>query len=225
MDGEIMAINQHDQQVFQEALYSANQGNVDAMAKVGEYYIEGIGVVKNYEEAVKWLTIASEYGNPYAQWRLGFLYEYGGGVEKDEDKAFQLYMSSAQQGVPEGQYRVGKILNKRRKRDEAAEYYKLAAPYYAPAACALTWSLIFDKYKDSEPIDVEEAQKWARTTYQLSIRDKDYFTLRNLEAIYDANTDTFHFPPHINKYLANQAAGCLVPSLVALVIMALIIMI
>lgn len=220
-----MAINQHDQQVFQEALYSANQGNVDAMAKVGEYYKEGIGVVKNYEEAVKWLTIASEYGNPHAQWRLGFLYEYGEGVEKDEDRALQLYMSSAQQNVPEGQYYVGELLQKRRKKDEAAEFFRLAAPYYGPAAFQLTQYLIFDKYRANEPIDVEEAQKWARTTYQLSIRDKDYFTLRLLDTIYDANTDTFHFPPHINKYLASQASGCLVPILVALVIMALIIMI
>ena len=217
-------MNQIDRDIFEKALFSANQGNVDDMAKVGYCYKNGIGVEKNYEEAIKWLSVASNYGNPLAQWCLGILYEYGSGVEKDEDKAFQLYTSSAQQGVPEGQYYLGQLLAKRREKDKASEYYRLAAPYYAPAAFALTQYLVFDKIRANEPIDEEEALKWARVTYQLSIRDKDYFTLHLLEAVYDLDTNTFR-PPHVKRYLANQASGCLIPILVTSVIIGLMIII
>ena len=40
----------------------------------------GLGVVPNYQAAVKWYTLAAEQGDPLAQYNLGRLYYLGKGV-------------------------------------------------------------------------------------------------------------------------------------------------
>ena len=46
-------------------------------------YEEGLGVLQNYKEALKWYRLAAEKGNNLAQYNLGHMYEEGLGVPQD----------------------------------------------------------------------------------------------------------------------------------------------
>ncbi|KAI8364186.1 hypothetical protein BD560DRAFT_333495 [Blakeslea trispora] len=71
---------------------SANQNNVDARVKMGDYYYKGIGTAVDYEKAVSCYRLAAEtQGSPLAFWNLGWMYENGVGVTKDFHLAKRAY--------------------------------------------------------------------------------------------------------------------------------------
>jgi TonB family protein len=49
---------------------AAEQGDVNAQIKLGDAYVSGANVAKDYEEAVKWFSKAAEQGNIFAQIQL-----------------------------------------------------------------------------------------------------------------------------------------------------------
>ncbi len=73
----------------------------------GARYLQGIGVEKNEQKAVEYLTRASDLGNAKAQVALGYLYLRGAGVEKDETIAMKLFRRAAEQGERDAQYNTG----------------------------------------------------------------------------------------------------------------------
>ena len=70
---------------------SAEAGDADAQANVGEIFERGLGGSPNYEAAAIWYKKAAEQGNARGQFNLGTLYEQGLGVEKDKLQALNLY--------------------------------------------------------------------------------------------------------------------------------------
>lgn len=61
----------------------AEKGNIYAQYKLGLLYLVGHGILQDYEEAVKWLNLASEKGFAPAQYELGLIYRAGTGVSVD----------------------------------------------------------------------------------------------------------------------------------------------
>lgn len=70
---------------------SAEAGDADAQANVGEIFERGLGGSPNYDAAIIWYTKAAEQGNARAQFNLGTLYEQGLGVEKNKLQALNWY--------------------------------------------------------------------------------------------------------------------------------------
>ncbi len=70
---------------------TAQLGNAEAQANVGEIFERGLGGVPNYEAAVIWYTKAANQGNSRAQFNLGTLYEQGFGVAKSKSTALNWY--------------------------------------------------------------------------------------------------------------------------------------
>ncbi|KAI8969117.1 hypothetical protein BDF20DRAFT_916506 [Mycotypha africana] len=71
---------------------SANQNNIDARIKLGDYYYKGIGTPVNFEKAAACYRLAAEIqGSPLAFWNLGWMYETGVGVAKDFHLAKRAY--------------------------------------------------------------------------------------------------------------------------------------
>jgi TPR repeat protein len=52
----------------------AEKGDVDAQYKLGNYYLEGIGVARDFPKAVSWYRKAAELGDARAQYSLGKCY-------------------------------------------------------------------------------------------------------------------------------------------------------
>ncbi len=85
----------------------AKQGNVNAMVRVGETYVQGNGVEPNMDMGLEWLNKAAAQGSGEAMYLLAELYSTGLGVTTDIKKAYEWYLKSAETGYVAGQYQLG----------------------------------------------------------------------------------------------------------------------
>ena len=76
----------------------ARTGNLEAENYLGIHYYLGLGVKRDYKEAVKWFEAAAKAGLPDAQRNFGDMFHYGRGVPQDYYKAFIWYFAASQQG-------------------------------------------------------------------------------------------------------------------------------
>ncbi len=76
----------------------AEQGNARAQFFLGEMYLNGSGVPRDYALAFKWASAAAEQRDPDAQYTLGGMYESGKGVPQDYVQARMWYGLSASSG-------------------------------------------------------------------------------------------------------------------------------
>ena len=71
---------------------SSRQNNVDALVKMGDYYLNGIGTERNVDKAVQCYTGASEYHqSAQALYNLGWMHENGVGLDQDYHLAKRYY--------------------------------------------------------------------------------------------------------------------------------------
>ncbi|KAF9917277.1 ERAD-associated protein [Lobosporangium transversale] len=71
---------------------SANQGDVDARVKMGDYYYTGIGTEVDFKKATSCYQVAADLENSaMAMWNLGWMHENGVGVAKDFHLAKRWY--------------------------------------------------------------------------------------------------------------------------------------
>ncbi|KAJ1980437.1 ERAD-associated protein, partial [Dimargaris xerosporica] len=75
---------------------AANQGNLEARVKAGDYYFYGRGAARDLKKAVTCYQVAVEnHMNPIAMWNLGWMYENGLGVDQDFHLAKRWYDRAA----------------------------------------------------------------------------------------------------------------------------------
>ena len=72
--------------------------DTDSQYELGNYYLDGVCVTKDYKKALSWFKKAAKEGNPKAQFKYGLMYYWAYGVEQDTKKAFSWIMKSANQG-------------------------------------------------------------------------------------------------------------------------------
>ena len=82
----------------------AETGDAAAQNILGECYLNGQQVKRDYREAVQWIRKAADQGLAEAQHNLGMLYEAGQGVPFDEAQAVVWYGKAAAQGLADSQY-------------------------------------------------------------------------------------------------------------------------
>lgn len=71
---------------------SSRQGNIDALVKMGDYYLYGIGADADVDKAVHCYTGASEYHqSAQALYNLGWMHEHGVGLDQDYHLAKRFY--------------------------------------------------------------------------------------------------------------------------------------
>jgi transglutaminase-like putative cysteine protease len=85
----------------------AESGSAQAQSYVGTMYESGLGVDRDYREAVRWFLMAAEQGDAYSQAHVGYLYEQGLGVARDEKLGAQWYTKAADQGFAWAQMSLG----------------------------------------------------------------------------------------------------------------------
>ena len=85
---------------FSGLYLEAKQGRLKSVARVGTFYYKGIAPVeRNYQEAVKWLTIGADRDDADCQVYLGECYFLGLGVPVNNDRAKELINRAKSQGV------------------------------------------------------------------------------------------------------------------------------
>lgn len=95
----------HPDQGFAWELKSAQQGNVGAEFGVGSFYMNGTGVPKDFDEAIRWTKKSFDDGNQYADVQLGTLYRY----THRPDLAISAFQHAAGRGVTDGDFETGLI--------------------------------------------------------------------------------------------------------------------
>lgn len=82
-----------------KSLDVANGTNAAAVViqdNLGWRYQNGLGVDRNFSEAVKWYRKAAEQRDSSAQMHLGWMYEMGMGVAKDYAEALKMYLAAGE---------------------------------------------------------------------------------------------------------------------------------
>lgn len=79
---------------------AAEQGNAKAQGRLGHMYFTGDGVAQNFEEAVKWLTMAAAQGDKddIAIAELGFCTAFGLGTKRDLERGIAMLASGNPRG-------------------------------------------------------------------------------------------------------------------------------
>ena len=114
-----------------ETVKKAESGNLESQLELAQYYRWDKKGNPNFEEALKWYSMAAEQGDSAAFNNLGCMYFMGDGVEESPEKAFKLFQISAQEGNDSSQYSVGAMLYEGvgtpANRSEAVKWLRLAA--------------------------------------------------------------------------------------------------
>lgn len=79
-------------------LKTAEAGFPQAMYYIGNCYMDGEGLTRNAEQAIKWYKSAAGKGVPNAQWKLAQCYREGIGTDINFDQALYWYAESLQKG-------------------------------------------------------------------------------------------------------------------------------
>lgn len=102
---ELVAIMEyHDEYIILEGealgyLRESIKGSSEDMADLGACYYEGFsGAPQNYELAVKWFKISTEYQSPVGAYLLAMCYKDGTGVKKSPYMACKYYRLAAELG-------------------------------------------------------------------------------------------------------------------------------
>jgi TPR repeat protein len=99
---------QKQQEKARLLLIDAKKGNVIAQRLLGILYLLGEGVVKNEEEAGKWLYKAAEKGDADSQCMLGYIYSTSE-VLKNDMLAYKWMLIAAANGVSEAKEELPNI--------------------------------------------------------------------------------------------------------------------
>lgn len=145
-------------QLFEQHKAEAENGNANAQAYLGYCYREGVGVVRDDVEAVKWFRKAAEQNNADAQYNLGVCYRDGQGVVKDEPEAVKWFRKA--------EPRLGSSPNSNVRFETFETFAKaerLARQQQAPSAISKTQTPSdVGPRKQSEPTPPSRMSPWKR---------------------------------------------------------------
>lgn len=86
---------------------AAHQNHTESQFQLGFCYAEGLGISKDYVEAMKWYRLAAAQNHANAQNNMGVLYCMGRGVEQNYTEAMKWYKLSADQNNACAQCNIG----------------------------------------------------------------------------------------------------------------------
>jgi TPR repeat protein len=81
----------------------AAEGDPEALADLGDFYLYGLGFSTDYEKALSMYQKAADLGDANGEDAVGFMYEGGLGVKQDIPTAVAWYRKAAAQGLPDAQ--------------------------------------------------------------------------------------------------------------------------
>ena len=103
----------------------AEKGNPQAQYLMGYLYGNGLGISKDYSEALTWYHKAVAQNYAPAMFKIGVYYERGWGLSRNMDEATKWYAKSAAAGYAMAQEELGKVY-----------MYGKGVPYQPTRQCA-----------------------------------------------------------------------------------------
>ncbi|HWQ94008.1 MAG TPA: tetratricopeptide repeat protein [Gammaproteobacteria bacterium] len=87
----------------------AEAGDADAANTVGFQYGNGLSVMQNDAEALKWYRKAAELGSEEGMYNLAGVHENGYGVKQDYQEAVKWYRKAAERGHAGAHYALARL--------------------------------------------------------------------------------------------------------------------
>ena len=97
------AAGQTPEESIQLLLPDARRGDGQAALLLGNMYLYGRGVPRDYRAAREWLEVAASQGHAEALFNLGAIYDKALGVERDVPLAIRWFTLAADQRDPDAQ--------------------------------------------------------------------------------------------------------------------------
>ncbi|MBF0098863.1 MAG: sel1 repeat family protein [Magnetococcales bacterium] len=92
-----------EEDYYQTLITLADWGDAKAQHNLGALFLEGIEIQQDFQEALKWHTLAAQQGMALAQHDLATMYLEGLGVEEDPVQAAHWFRLAAEQGDAKAQ--------------------------------------------------------------------------------------------------------------------------
>lgn len=116
----------------------AEAGDADAANTLGTQFGNGLSVVQNDAEALKWYKKAAELGSVEAEYNLGWVHQNGLGTPVDYKEAMKWYRKAAEHGDFNAANTLGALYEQGegvpRDLDEAMKWYEKAVQLGHPSA-------------------------------------------------------------------------------------------
>jgi TPR repeat protein len=201
---DVLAATFMKEENYEKAIYwyqrKMDLGFRDAYCNLGEMYIKGIGISKNYEKAREMFEKADmdddHFGDGYsgslrdrAKAYLGVIYRDGLGVESDVMKAKTLLMASASKNDAKGMYELAMLLEREGNSEASKLFNELKRgwghndddDYYKNKAQASAEKIVFNAEEEAaasisaltEQIEAQDASKFQEvlSTVQEKIKE------------------------------------------------------
>ena len=142
---------------------SAKQSNIDAMVKMGDYYLGGYGIEADMDKAATcYQTAAASHQSAQALWNLGWIYENGIGVEQDFHLAKRFY-DQALETNQESYLPVKLSLTKLRMRSfwNTITYGKVNSIQSEPGKSSLHYLALFPSHNLPASPPTEPRKDWS----------------------------------------------------------------
>ncbi len=123
--GEITGISDFNQAATYISIAASN-GLPEAQNRLGYFYSNGLGVVKNDNIAHEWYLKAANAGLAKGQHNVGQDYFFGTGVEKNEKTAISWYKKAAKAGYSESQMKLAALANRERDTEKSIQLHEKA---------------------------------------------------------------------------------------------------
>jgi hypothetical protein len=149
----------------------AEQGRAAAQSNLGFMYGNGLGVVEDDKEAVKWYRLAAEQGDANAQYNLALIYANGQGVIEDNKEAVKWYRLAAEQGDADAQFNLGVMYANGEGVIEDNVYAHMWWNIAAASGSEKARGYKGDLVKQMTPQDISKAQDLARECVKKNYKD------------------------------------------------------
>ena len=165
--------------------FEANQGDIEALVKLGRIYLEGMDVDQDYNKAKDCFEKAAESNNAQAYTYLAYMYANSLGVDSDTAKVVELYQKAYDLGDLYASYALCFIYRKGQygvdKDEDKALDYVLRASNGGIAAAQYEHAFLLDKQskkllKSVDPQDKQKAEEMKNQAFALykDSANKDY---------------------------------------------------
>lgn len=147
---------------LEKLIREAGEGDVEAMMKLADMYLNGEDVAQDTKESISWYTKAAEAGNTEAMKNLGSYYLFAED-EKDPEKGLEWYTKAAETGDLESMISLGSYLiygGDNKDPEKGLEWLTKAADAgYTEAMYMLSSAY---KYSGIVPQDLEKATEYTK---------------------------------------------------------------
>lgn len=143
----------------------AELGDISSQTHLAEMYLEGWGVERNLQQALRWYEPAANQRYPLAEYKIGLIYQRGDRtVPRDQTKAITWFRKAAEQGFARAQNDLGYAyeqgLGVRRNLQAAADWY-LKAAEQGWGKAQINVALLYERGRGVDR-DYREAFYWFR---------------------------------------------------------------